>query len=251
MITLSVHLQSTKPTQEDPHLPMSDDKSKGNGLDSNLFNLDLFSIDDPDMYDEAPETASQENASFPAPDMDAEESEAENSSFSDMIGATYFRDDFKQPEKIKAAPEPEEVAIEDDRIIPKVSVSTYKEKPLVVVIDDDFTVLDIMKIYLAREYTYMGFTNPKDAIFYMNANVPSLVFLDSYMSMISTKKLLPIIKSYEYMKNVPIYYICEESEKAAVKKKLSDDIQGIITRPVARGDLQKILDSVFAKQEQG
>ncbi len=224
---------------------MSDGGSNSSGLNSDLFELDRF-LSNIDQGDDD-KTGAQDGISVTSPYNDTQaDKEAAGGSFRDTTDAAYFRSDFKIPDRKKTGFEESEVAIEDTRIIPKVEHTVYKEKPLVVVIDDDFTVLDIMKIYLARDYTYVGFTNPKDAIFYMNENIPSLVLLDSYMSMISTKKLVPIIRSYEYMKEVPIYYICEESEKAAVKKKLSDDISGIITRPVARGDLQKVLDKVFS-----
>ncbi|MCR4922391.1 MAG: response regulator [Lachnospiraceae bacterium] len=140
-------------------------------------------------------------------------------------------------------------SIQDNRIIPKLNLNKYEEKPLVVVIDDDFTVLDIMKIYLSRDYTYKGFTNAKDAVFYVNDNAPSLIFVDSYMTMLSTKKIISILRSYEYIKKVPIYYICDESERAALKKRLvMDEVDGIITRPVARGKLQEVLDEVFVKE---
>ncbi|MCR5106902.1 MAG: response regulator [Lachnospiraceae bacterium] len=143
----------------------------------------------------------------------------------------------------------DDAVILDDRIVPDIKPAEYTDKPLVVVIDDDFTVLDIMKIFLARGYTYKGFTNSKDAVFFLNNNVPSLILLDSFMPMISSKRIISIVRSSEYTKDVPIYYICEESEKAAVKKKLSDDVRGIITRPVARGRIQEVLDEVFKKDD--
>ena len=122
----------------------------------------------------------------------------------------------------------------------------------VLVVDDDFTTIDLMKIYLQREYKYVSFDNPKDAIFWLNNNVPDLIFLDCYMTMISTRRVIEIIKTYKELKDVPIYYLSESDEVGAVSGKLPEGVHGVISRPVSRGDLHKVLDEVFnAKEEDG
>ena len=122
------------------------------------------------------------------------------------------------------------------------------DKPLIVVIDDDFSTLDIMKIYLARGFTCETFSSPKDAIFYLNNHVPDLIFMDCYLNMVKTKMMLEIIGSYTEFETVPIVYICEDDEYGAVKSKLPERVSDLITRPVKRGDLQNILDEVFPKE---
>lgn len=135
---------------------------------------------------------------------------------------------------------------DDGMIVPDIKPKKKpNEKPCIVVIDDDFSTLDLMKIYLQRDYIIKDFSNPKDAIFYMNTHLPDLIFLDCFMTTIPTKQILSIIRSYAELKEVPIYYTADESEESAVRNKLTEDISGIITRPIARGKLQEILDTVF------
>ena len=62
----------------------------------------------------------------------------------------------------------------------------------VVVIDDDFSTLDLMTIYLQRDYDVETFDNPKNAIFYLNGTIPDLIFIDCYLNVMSTKKVLEI-----------------------------------------------------------
>ena len=139
---------------------------------------------------------------------------------------------------------------DDGMIVPDIKPQKRPdEKPCVVVIDDDFSTLDLMKIYLQRDYVIKDFSNPKDAIFYMNTHLPDLIFLDCFMTTIPTKQILSIIRSYAELKDVPIYYTADESEESAVRNKLTEDISGIITRPIARGKLQEILDIVFKDTE--
>ncbi len=115
-------------------------------------------------------------------------------------------------------------------------------KPVVVVIDDDYPTLDIMKIYLSRDYECAAFSDPKEAIFYMNTHLPDIIFLDCYMTVMTTKKIISIIRSYKEMADVPIYYMVYREEEDVFASRELPGIEGIITRPIARGDLQKILD---------
>lgn len=121
-------------------------------------------------------------------------------------------------------------------------VRSESGKPTVVVIDDDYQTLDIMKIYLARDYECAAFSDPKEAVFYMNTHLPDIIFIDSYMTVMSAGKIISIIRLYKEMRNVPIYFMVYEEEKGVFEAKKDLDVEGIITRPIARGELQKILD---------
>lgn len=136
----------------------------------------------------------------------------------------------------------------EEMIMPKIRPEKKAtDKPVIVVIDDDFSTLDLMKIYLQRSYEYVAFDGPRDAIFYLNRNVPDLIFMDCYMRMINTKRVIEIIRSYKELADVPIVYIAEPAEKGAVMAKAPEDVMDCITRPIARGDLQIVLDKIFQK----
>ena len=117
------------------------------------------------------------------------------------------------------------------------------EKHTIVVIDDDFSTLDLMKIYLQRDYDVEVFDNPKNAIFFLNSTVPDLIFIDCYLDVMSTKRILDIIGSYKELAETPIVFLAEPSEKAAIENKLPENVVDIIPRPVTRADLQRMLDT--------
>ena len=121
-------------------------------------------------------------------------------------------------------------------------VRSESGKSTIVVIDDDYATLDIMKIYLSRDYECAVFSDPKEAIFFMNTHLPDIIFLDCYMTVMNTKKIMSIIRSYKEMEKVPIYFMVYEEERYVFEHKSDTGAAGLITRPVARGDLQKILD---------
>ena len=139
---------------------------------------------------------------------------------------------------------PNEVFSPDDGLMtPEIKPErSHTGKPTVVVIDDDYQTLDIMKIYLARDYECAVFADPKEAIFYMNTHLPSMIFLDSYMTVMNPKRIMSIVRSYKEMEAVPVYFMVNEEEKDVFMARDLPDVEGIISRPIARGDLQKILD---------
>ena len=59
----------------------------------------------------------------------------------------------------------------------------------------------------------------------------------------STKKVLEIIRTYKELAGIPIVYLAEPSEQAAIENKLPDGVVNIISRPVKRGDLQRMLET--------
>lgn len=145
---------------------------------------------------------------------------------------------------------PDDVDDLTQMIMPSTKPKTVRsQKPQIVVIDDDFATLDLMKIYLQREYDFISFDNPKEAIFYLNKHIPSMIFLDCYITMIRCKKVIEILRSYPEYEKVPIYLLVEPDEKGAMEAKVEKGempkAAGFLTRPVARGELQKTLDEVF------
>lgn len=148
---------------------------------------------------------------------------------------------------VRLATDDEEDFAYDNLISPKIKPQKSEEgSKTILVVDDDFATLDLMKIYLQREFSYVCFDNPKDAIFWINTHVPDLIFIDCYLTMISTRRVIDIIKTYKELEEVPIYYLSEPDELGAVSGKLPEGVKGVISRPVGRGDLQEVLNCVFA-----
>lgn len=138
----------------------------------------------------------------------------------------------------------------DDVIVPDFKPKkVHREKKLIVVIDDDFSTLDLLKIYLQRDYEYVSFDNPKNAIFYLNSNVPDMIMIDCYLNVMKTKQVVEIIRTYKELHEVPIIYLAEPSEESAVSTRLPEGVIDIITRPVKRADIQKLIENYLSKPD--
>jgi len=143
----------------------------------------------------------------------------------------------------------QDYVIESDLKVPEIHPTKNEDQnPCIVVIDDDFDTLDLLKIYLSRGFEYVSFSGPREAIFYFNGHLPDLIILDSGIHTIKAPKVIDIIRSYKYLENVPIIYTCDESEKAFVMQDLPEQVSGVITRPVSRANLQYILDKFLQKK---
>ena len=73
----------------------------------------------------------------------------------------------------------------DGIVTPKLGPKKSSARPIIVVIDDDYATLDLLKIYLQRDYECATFSNPKEAIFYLNSNIPDAIYIDCYMTITS------------------------------------------------------------------
>ncbi len=147
------------------------------------------------------------------------------------------------PKPVRPVHPNEEFSADDGLETPDIKPQRNLEgRSTIVVIDDDYQTLDIMKIFLSRDYECMTFSDPKEAVFYMNRNLPDIIFIDCYMTVLNTKRIISIIRSYTEMKNVPIYLMVYEEEKDVIEQRSDLDFEGIIVRPISRGDLQQILD---------
>ncbi len=139
---------------------------------------------------------------------------------------------------------------EDNMLVPDIKPKKREsDRKHIIIIDDDFSTLDLMKIYLQRDYDVETFDNPKNAIFYLNNTAPDMIFIDCYLDIMSTKKVLEIIRTYKELAHTPIIYLAEPSEKAAIESKLPEGVLDIIPRPVTRADLQRMLDSYIKEEE--
>lgn len=136
--------------------------------------------------------------------------------------------------------------IESDLVTPVIKpVKAVDEKPLIVVVDDDFETLDLLEIYLKRNYRYQGFSGPKEAVFFLNQNIPDLVLVDCKIHTMKAITFAEIVRTGAG--DIPFVFTGDEYELEQLEKTLLPDyVIGTIRRPVARGDLQDLIDKALS-----
>jgi len=135
--------------------------------------------------------------------------------------------------------------IESNLVTPKIEISRSSTKPIIVYVDDDFDSLDLLKVYLQRDYEYRCFADPKKAIFYLNNHVPALVILDCRLCMMKIETFMSIVRTGDGNENTRFVLTGTKEELARIERSMTPDyVLGLLEVPVKRGDLQKYLDMI-------
>ena len=142
--------------------------------------------------------------------------------------------------------------IESDLVMPKIkAVKSETEKTLIVVVDDDFETLDLLEIYLKRNYTYESFSGPREAVFFLNQHTPELILIDCKIHTMKALTFIDIIRTGAGNENVPFVLVGTEEElKSFDSELLPKCVIGTMKKPIARGQLQEYIDKVVKKPEE-
>lgn len=135
--------------------------------------------------------------------------------------------------------------IESDLVIPKIEICKDEERPIIVLVDDDFDTLDLMKVYLQRDYEYQGFSGPREAIFYLNSHVPALVLIDSKIHTMKASTFMEIVRMGEANKDAKFVYTGTKEELDQIDWMMTPEyVIDSLQIPVSRKELQRILDLI-------
>lgn len=115
----------------------------------------------------------------------------------------------------------------------------------ILVIDDDPETLKTLRYYLQDRYKVSVVSSGKVAVEFLLKFVPDLILLDYLMPMYNGAAVLKIIKSREATKNIPVFFLTGQTDKATVMECLSLNPAGYIVKPVAKDALLAKLDAVF------
>ena len=145
----------------------------------------------------------------------------------------------------------QDYVIESDLVVPTIqAVRDETIKPLVVVVDDDFEALDLIEIYLKRDYTYEGFHGPRDAIYFLNKHVPEIIFLDCKIHTMKALTFAEIVRTGKGNENVKFVLLGEESELASFDlDTLPDYFVGKIKKPIARGEFVAYIEKAIEENK--
>ena len=115
----------------------------------------------------------------------------------------------------------------------------------ILVIDDNTASLALVRENLKEYYKVTLVTDGKQALRFLEKKRPDLILLDYLMPMYNGAAVLKIIKSREATKNIPVFFLTGQTDKATVMECLSLNPAGYIVKPVAKDALLAKLDAVF------
>lgn len=115
----------------------------------------------------------------------------------------------------------------------------------ILVIDDDAETLKTLRYFLQDRYRVSVVSSGKVAVEFLLKFRPDLILLDYMMPMYNGAAVLKIIKSRDATKDIPVFFLTGQTDKATVMECLSLNPAGYIVKPVAKDALLEKLDAVF------
>lgn len=116
-----------------------------------------------------------------------------------------------------------------------------REKPLILIVDDDPVILRTEYAYLCEDYRVAAVSEPKDALLYLKRNKPDLVLLDYLMPRMNGGELLQKIREDDDKKvaNVSVFFVTSVTDRRVVAECLSLYPQGYLLKPLNQEELKK------------
>ena len=115
----------------------------------------------------------------------------------------------------------------------------------ILIVDDDPDILKTLRYYLQDTYKVTVISSGKVAIDFLLKYKPDLILLDYLMPMYNGAAVLKIIKSREATKNIPVFFLTGQTDRATVMECLALNPAGYIVKPVAKEALLAKLAIVF------
>ena len=117
----------------------------------------------------------------------------------------------------------------------------------ILIIDDDVNMLKTLRHYLQDAYKVTVISSGKAAVDFLLKYTPDLILLDYMMPMFNGTAVFKIIKSREATKNIPVYFLTGQTDKATVMECLSLKPAGYIVKPVAKDALLEKMAKALSK----
>lgn len=128
---------------------------------------------------------------------------------------------------------------------------SHKEKPLILVVDDDPVFLKTQYTYLMEDYRAVVVNSATDALSFIEKKCPDLILLDYMMPNMNGGQLLEKIRTFptEETREVPVFFLTSVTDKKVIVQCLSLYPQGYLIKPLSKDELLKILSDFFVKAQ--
>lgn len=118
----------------------------------------------------------------------------------------------------------------------------------VLVVDDDVTVLTIVKLFLQKECHVYAVNSGIAAIDFLKKKQADLILLDYEMPVMKGPKVFENIRSMDKYKETPIVFLTGMADKEEILRCLALKPYAYILKPVTYDKLKTVLDALFEEE---
>ena len=124
-----------------------------------------------------------------------------------------------------------------------------KEKPYILVVDDDPVMLRTIKGWLEGSYQVTMVNSGMNAITYLAKNKPDLILLDYEMPITTGPQVMEMIRSEPGSSDIPIIFLTGKSDKASVMSVMALKPQGYMLKTMTKEQILETVDNFFATKK--
>lgn len=135
----------------------------------------------------------------------------------------------------------DEVEEEEDNEVKEV------KKKHILIVDDDSTVLKLVKGYLGTQYNVATAINGKVALKFLEKKETDLILLDYEMPEENGAQVLQKLRSNERTKDLPVVFLTGMTEKERIQEVLALNPQGYLLKPINMERLSGVLKNVLGE----
>ncbi len=122
------------------------------------------------------------------------------------------------------------------------------EKRKVMVVDDEFTIRELIALTLEPDFEVIKAESGEDALQKLNQK-PELIILDVMMPRIDGYKICNLLKSNEETKHIPIIMLTAKHQAEDVENAVDAGADEYITKPFEPTILKKSVEAYFSKEK--
>ncbi len=153
---------------------------------------------------------------------------------------TVKRDDIKTKDVMRVAEQLlAQLAKEEEK--EKAQQAEAVRKKHILVVDDDSSVLKLLKGYLAERYDVATAISGKIALKFLESKKTDMVLLDYEMPMENGAEVLAKIRGNQATANLPVVFLTGVTDKKKILEVLALKPQGYLTKPI---DMEKLSSTI-------
>lgn len=158
----------------------------------------------------------------------------------DRHSVTVNKDDIKTKDVMRVAEQLlAQIAKEEEK--EKAMQAEAKRRKHILVVDDDSSVLKLLKGYLAERYDVATAINGKIALKFLETKKTDMVLLDYEMPSENGAEVLLKIRENPVTKNLPVVFLTGVTDKKKILEVLALKPQGYLTKPI---DMEKLSSTI-------
>lgn len=123
------------------------------------------------------------------------------------------------------------------------------DRPKVLLVDDDISFLELVKLYIGERYQVTTATDGHDIFDKLKSQVPDIVVLDVMMPRMDGYQVCKTIKSDERLRHIPVILLTAKSTQVDVEAGEKSGADSYIAKPFDFDELFEAIEKLLSENK--